>query len=365
MKRNQPVRIEAASRPAGGEAAGYTDRLSKALSGGGPVPNPLVCFVVGTGRCNSRCLYCPAWDHPAGDIDAPMLCRALREFAQMGGRVVGISGGEPTLCGGMAEIIRTCAETGLYSIIVTNGAFDAVDRLEELLDAGLNAIEVSVDTLDPVKYKRIRGIEMDGVMKTLAALEKWRNEGRVWGLLTSTLSAANAPDILPLLDYARARSWQMTWHPLKLVRGIEDRIMELWPSEDVIREIENNLSLVIESDPDDVLLYADKTLLRHAGDALRSRRLRLSPCMAGWTEVDIALSGDVRACCSMPPVGNLRKAGLREIWNSRRMGLARAMTKRGLCPGCWYSGQITEAMFWQRRMGLDVEDCIRGLPKRG
>jgi cyclic pyranopterin phosphate synthase len=130
--------------------------------------------------CNFRCTYClPHGYHAEAKAPAPLslaeITRLLRGFTELGMHKLRITGGEPSVRHGLTEILRTAAAVpGISKLAMTTNGSLLSKRLHEWMDAGLNAINVSVDTLDRASFARITGHDrlddiLHGVDMALAA----------------------------------------------------------------------------------------------------------------------------------------------------------------------------------------------------
>ncbi len=121
-----------------------------------------------TGRCNLRCLYCAPEDDdpgtlsPEGISDADML-RLVSVFVTLGVRKVRFTGGEPLLRPGLPGLMKSVrALHGVEEIALSTNAFLLTRYLDELIDAGLQTVNISCDTLKEDRFYQItrrRGIE--------------------------------------------------------------------------------------------------------------------------------------------------------------------------------------------------------------
>ena len=114
-----------------------------------------------TDRCNLRCIYCmpeegvKSLSH--GDIlTYDEILRICRCTADLGIRKIKLTGGEPLVrkgCASLAKQIR--AIPGIEKITLTTNGILLADQLDALLDAGIDAINISLDTLDPELFKKV------------------------------------------------------------------------------------------------------------------------------------------------------------------------------------------------------------------
>ena len=137
-----------------------------------------------TDVCNFRCTYClpdgyrPPEGHKAGRqpfLSIDEIRRVVSGFAAMGTRKVRITGGEPSLRRDFTEIVKVIATTpGIEKVAMTTNGYRLKERAQEWFDAGLNALNVSVDSLDPRQFHQITGENklaevMEGIEAALAA----------------------------------------------------------------------------------------------------------------------------------------------------------------------------------------------------
>jgi cyclic pyranopterin phosphate synthase len=133
-----------------------------------------------TDACNFRCAYClPGGWCPAPEPDAPLRLDEIRRlvagFAALGVEKVRLTGGEPTLRRDLADIVRTVvAVPGVRRVGVTTNGHDLARLAASLREAGLAFVNVSVDSLDPERFRAITGRPLldrvlEGVRTALAA----------------------------------------------------------------------------------------------------------------------------------------------------------------------------------------------------
>jgi cyclic pyranopterin phosphate synthase len=114
-----------------------------------------------TDKCNLRCRYCmpPGGVPPRRHEDFLSLERltdAARAAVGLGVRKIRLTGGEPLVRRGIVDLVRMIAAIdGLEHLgLTTNGTLLA-PRVHDLLAAGLDSVNVSLDTLDPLRYAEI------------------------------------------------------------------------------------------------------------------------------------------------------------------------------------------------------------------
>ena len=128
-----------------------------------------------TDRCNLRCGYCM----PDGIASVPMaelltyeeIAFVCRQAAGLGIRRVKLTGGEPLVrknCAALVSMLKGIP--GLEQVTLTTNGVLLGGCLEELLEAGLDAVNVSLDTTDREKYRAITGTDaLDRVLAAVSA----------------------------------------------------------------------------------------------------------------------------------------------------------------------------------------------------
>ncbi|HFQ5064309.1 TPA: GTP 3',8-cyclase MoaA [Vibrio vulnificus] len=117
-----------------------------------------------TDVCNFKCTYClPDGYQSSGQKNSSFLNlseirRVVKAFADCGTSKVRITGGEPSLRKDFTDIIHTVASTqGIKRVATTTNGYRMEKHIGEWKEAGLNQINVSVDSLDPRMFHQITG----------------------------------------------------------------------------------------------------------------------------------------------------------------------------------------------------------------
>ena len=117
-----------------------------------------------TDRCNLRCRYCMPdgadWIPMSEILTYEEITRICREAVQIGITRFKITGGEPLVRKGCEDLIRMIHQIpGTEEVTMTTNGIFLGEKLEALLAAGLDAVNISLDTLNPEKYREITGAD--------------------------------------------------------------------------------------------------------------------------------------------------------------------------------------------------------------
>lgn len=208
-----------------------------------------------TDRCNFRCTYCMpydeyTWIEKAEILTFEEITRIARLFVRLGVEKVRLTGGEPLVRKGLEKLISQLSRIeGLNDICLTTNGSLLAEQIPALKTAGLRRVNVSIDTLDPEKFKRMtkRG-DLAKVLEGLFAAKSC-------GLHPIKINAVvergvNEDDIIDLVDFSRQNGFAIrfieymdvgnsnSWTSEKLVskKEIIEKIHARYPLKEVGRE---------------------------------------------------------------------------------------------------------------------------------
>lgn len=115
-----------------------------------------------TDVCNFRCNYCLPDGYKAdgerGFLSTKELATVAKAFASLGTSKIRITGGEPSLRKDLTEIISICSETdGIKQVAMTTNGFLLERDVQRWYEAGLDTLNISIDSFDPHMFASITG----------------------------------------------------------------------------------------------------------------------------------------------------------------------------------------------------------------
>ena len=157
-----------------------------------------------TDRCNLHCRYCQPEisEHvPHNEIlRYEELLRICRAALQLGIRKFKITGGEPLLRKGCSDFIASLKQTdGVEQVTLTTNGTLLAQQLPALIAAGMDSINVSLDTLNAAYYKELTGGSLSSVLQSLRELQA---AGIPFKLNCVPLAENGLTDIMQLLKLA-------------------------------------------------------------------------------------------------------------------------------------------------------------------
>src|SRR5216683_1558387 len=109
-------------------------------------PTPLALIAELTHRCPLHCVYCSnplELQHRAGELSTEVWARVFREATEAGVLQVDFTGGEPLTRPDVVDLVRAARGAGLYVSLITSGLPLDEARLDDLVHAGLDHIQLS------------------------------------------------------------------------------------------------------------------------------------------------------------------------------------------------------------------------------
>ncbi len=183
-------------------------------------------------KCNLRCFYCMPKGYRDFEAKSDYLTfdeieQVIRVFAKLGVSRLRLTGGEPLARKNLPELAaRLSALPGLEDLSLSTNAVLLADQANALRAAGVDRLNVSLDTLDEGRFARITG--NGELAPVLAGLEKAKQAGFApLKINMVVMKGINDDEIIPMVDYC-------------LEHGFSLRFIETMPMGDIGRDASNN-----------------------------------------------------------------------------------------------------------------------------
>jgi cyclic pyranopterin phosphate synthase len=290
-----------------------------------------------TDRCNYRCVYCMPDDvefRPRAELMTfEEIERLLRVFVDLGVRKVRLTGGEPTVRAQIVDLVaRVAAIPGLEQVVMTSNGHRFAELAEPLARAGLGAVNISIDTVDPDRFRAITGRgDLDRVVGGIDAAIAAGLRVKLNAVMMRGVTPDDAANVVALCRFA----WD---------RGVAIRFIEHMPMSGG-------------------QLYAAERELSAAAirDAVTAA---FGPIAAADAERD---AGPARVWRVVPEVGTDAAGGARSSRSpsdpARELGIISAMTEH-FCDSC-NRLRLTATGDLHACLGHDDATPLRDLVRRG
>lgn len=203
-----------------------------------------------TDRCDFRCVYCMAEDMtflPKTKIlSLEELDRLCSAFVRKGVKKLRLTGGEPLVRRNIMSLIRSLGrhlETGdLEELTLTSNGSQLARFADELVDAGVRRVNVSLDTLDPDRFEAItRWGKLDKVLDGIQAAKK---AGLDIKINTVALKNFNEDEIDRMIEFCGENAFDMTLiETMPLGEIDQDRTDQYLPLSQLRERLERNWTL--------------------------------------------------------------------------------------------------------------------------
>ncbi len=203
-----------------------------------------------TDRCDLRCVYCmperQTFLPKAEVLSLEELDRLCSAFIALGTRKLRLTGGEPLVRKGILELIERLSrhlQTGaLDELTLTTNGTQLTEHARDLARLGVRRLNVSLDSLDPVTFRKItRGGDLNKVLGGIAAAQ---DAGMKVKINTVALKHDNAHDLPAIIDWAHGRDLDITLiETMPMGQVEEDRTDQYLPLSQVRADLESFWSL--------------------------------------------------------------------------------------------------------------------------
>ncbi|MDE5602734.1 MAG: radical SAM protein [Helicobacter sp.] len=278
--------------------------------------------------CNARCVMCgiEEWKRENAKMEDWIFEKILAEIKEHIGEIQRVSaflGGEPLLDKGIAKKIALLKQAKVPSVyITTNASLLDRDRALELLQSGIDQVDISFDSLDQQIYEKIRvNLKFKVVRDNILSFIALRNQG---GYKTRI----------------RIRMTEMDCNNKELQRMQEYFAPYLILEGDCVYSKDLQVAFMESG-----ITQEKKDFVGEKSYALSKLNCEALPCYAIWNTIVILSDGRVGLCCvdmgRNVIIGDLRKSSIQEIWRESKE--LRAIRKTHLevgrggvlvCKGC-------------------------------
>lgn len=293
-----------------------------------------------TTRCNLHCRHCGSdcsmnsreKDMPLEHFLAALDTIPRKEIPQE--FIVVLTGGEPLLRPDILECGRAIRQRGMAWGMVSNGFFYDQALQQQLLDAGMRALTISLDGLED-NHNWMRG-HKDSYARALHAIRTAASAPRLAFDVVTCVTKRNLhqlPDIHRTLKEAGVRQWRL-FTVIPIGRAAEDPDMKLTPA-----EYTSLLEFIREKRKEGGSLVTAFSCEGYVGPYEQLVRDAPFFCHAGINIASVLIDGRICACPDIDrdvfSQGNIYQDNLWEVWNTRfQVFRDRRWARKGACASC-------------------------------
>jgi len=293
-----------------------------------------------TSRCNLRCKHCRVneieYDMTLDEIE--QVFKKLNNFKPRG---VFISGGEPLIRDDIAEIVKKSKKLAPVTVLNTNSLLLTEKKLKELIDAGLNYIQVSLDGIEEL-HDYIRG---NGTYRETISKMKMINKysGQINLHISSVVSLKNI-DFMEEFARQILEVEKINVQILGFKRFIPNNVLRDSASlgKDGLKKLYQNLELLQKKYEGKTIIASDMPMKnvfneKKAHKIMEKYNLDCVGCSAGVNGISIRNDGTVTPCTLLYiSCGNILKQNLDKIMQNADMIKIKERELKGRCGKCKY-----------------------------
>jgi MoaA/NifB/PqqE/SkfB family radical SAM enzyme len=297
---------------------------------------PVCLYLETTNRCNLLCTTCPRTFEelePPADMSWDLFTSIVDQFPRIA-RVVLHGVGEPMMVPALPRMIRYLKDRGVYVLFNTNGTLLTRRAGEQLIDAGLDELRVSLDAADPGTFTRVRGRDLFArIVRNLQAFTRLQRESNCAAPRVSLWLTGLKETIAELPAFVRLA------HEVGVGEVYLQRLV-YFPEGQGLARAESALFEQLNAPEEAAIREAEELAQRlgiifnasgatEPGTSLRQQHAQQpwSPCRRPWTLMYFTAHGKALPCCIAPfslrgyaafTLGDATQQTLREIWNGPR-----------------------------------------------
>lgn len=135
-----------------------------------------------TDRCNLRCVYCMPEEgiqliEKEKVLSYEEIIRLCKLFAKVGIEKIKITGGEPLVRKDIEQVIKGIKDIeGIKEVTLTTNGILLGEKIEKLVEAGLDSVNISIDTIDKEEFKKLTRLgDVDTVLKAIDKCLSYKN----------------------------------------------------------------------------------------------------------------------------------------------------------------------------------------------
>jgi len=301
-----------------------------------------------TRRCNLTCAHCyldagVRRDGAPDELKTEEVIGLLDEIAELSDEtMVVLTGGEPLLRPDFLDLARHATGLGLMAVVGTNGMLLSEARVNALLQAGVQAVGISLDSLDPAYHDGFRG-RAGAWERTMEGIDACRRAGLMFQLHFS-VTDDNADELDAMISFARDAGAAVLNIFFLVCTGRGETVTNV--SRDTYERV---LARLAEAAREESELLIRARCAPH----FKRMALEMDPplpvtlaqgyeaggCLAGTRYCRVTPEGELTPCPYMElSVGSLRESGFAELWRDAPVfAQLRAPKLEGRCGACEYA----------------------------
>jgi cyclic pyranopterin phosphate synthase len=296
-----------------------------------------------TDRCNLRCTYCMPEEVVFIDrrelLTFEEIARFVRVAAPLGIDKIRLTGGEPLLRRDIPRLVEMLASIpGIKDVGLTTNGILLADQAQPLFDAGLRRINISLDTLDPGRFRELT--RRDGLDRVIEGIMAARRAGfRPIKVNAVSIRGITEHEVVPLARFAREHGLEMRFIEYMPIGADQWEREKVYFAHEIMEQLEREISPLVPADDYDPRAPAMDFVYTDGGGrvgiiasisrpfCMSCNRIRLTSdgklrnCLFALDEVDV--KGLLRSGADDPAIQEVIRRNVHEKWEGHEINTAR------------------------------------------
>ena len=276
---------------------------------------PISVYLAFTGRCGYNCSHCSAANRNySEELDFDLIAETINELQNMGVGIIGFTGGEPLLRKDIVDIVR-CLDDRSVSYLFTSGSGLTQQRADELKNAGLFAIGISLDNNNEEEADSRRGCK--GAFQTALLAIEYAKRAGLYVMLQTVADKEMIHDdrITDMVTFAE----YLGVHEIRFLENLPAGRFSHVSADRILTQKDREKLRIFHRQMNRFGRKRTKvTVFAHAESAT------LYGCGAGTQHSYIDASGNLCPCDFVPlTFGNIKEKPIRKIWSAMNQLIGR------------------------------------------
>ncbi len=253
-----------------------------------------------TDRCNLRCTYCMPEEVVFMDkselLSFEEIARFVRIVVPLGIDKIRLTGGEPLMRRDLPRLAAMLAAIdGIRDIGLTTNGLLLAPVAQALYDAGLRRINVSLDTLDPARFRQLA--RRDGLERVLEGIEAARRAGfEPIKINAVSMRGITEHEVVPLARFARERGLEMRFIEYMPIGADRWEREKVYFGHEILEQIEKSIGPLVPVDDSDPSAPAQEFRYADGGGRVGLIASVSRPFCRSCNRVRLTADGKLRNC---------------------------------------------------------------------
>ncbi len=253
-----------------------------------------------TDRCNLRCTYCMPEEVAFMDrhelLSFEEMTRFVRAVVPLGIDKIRLTGGEPLLRRDLPHLVRMVAAVpGIRDIGLTTNGLLLAGQAQALYDAGLRRLNVSLDTLDPTRFREVT--RRDGLELVVEGILAARRAGFDPVKINAvSIRGITEHEVVPLARFAREHGLEMRFIEYMPIGADHWERNKVYFAHEILEQLERSVAPLVPVDDYDPRAPAMEFKYTDGGGRVGIIASVTRPFCANCNRVRLTADGKLRNC---------------------------------------------------------------------